>query len=90
MQFLMAPTSYYTTSITNMDLFNIARNILVQLPSSFFSSRFVSVQVVHPYSSIDTTVAWKKLHFILSVRFDFHMIDPTIRPPASHYENYPS
>ena len=54
------------------DLFNIARNILV---SSFFSSRFVSVQVVHPYSSIDTTAAWKKLRFILSVRFDFHMID---------------
>ena len=37
------------------DLFNIARSILVKLPSSFFSSRFVSVQVVHPYSSIDTT-----------------------------------
>ena len=43
------------------DLFNIARNILVQLPSSFFSSRFVNVHVVHPYSSIDTTTAWKKL-----------------------------
>ena len=43
--------------------------------SSFFSSRFVSVQVVHPYSSIDTTAAWKKLHFILSFWFDFHMID---------------
>ena len=57
------------------DLFNIALNILVQLSSRFFSSRFVSVQVVHPYSSIDTTAAWKKLRFILSVRFDFHMID---------------
>ena len=43
------------------DLFNIARNILVELPSSFFSSRFVSVHIVHPYSSIDTTAAWKKL-----------------------------
>ena len=53
------------------DLFNIALNILVQLPSSFFSSRFVSIQVVHPYSSIDTTAAWKKLRFILSVRLDF-------------------
>ena len=30
----------------------------------FFSSRLVSVQVVHPYSSIDTTAAWKKLRFI--------------------------
>ena len=57
----------------HQDLFNIARNILVLLPSSFFSSRFVSVQVVHPYSSIDTTAAWKKLRFILSVRSDFHM-----------------
>ena len=35
------------------DLFNIARNILVWLLSSFFSSRLVSVRVVHPYSSID-------------------------------------
>ena len=27
------------------------------------------------YSSIDTTTAWKKLRFILSVRSDFHMTD---------------
>ena len=31
--------------------------------------------MVHPHSSIDTTTACKKLRFILSVRFDFHMID---------------
>ena len=37
--------------------------------------RLVSVHVVHPYSSIDTTAAWKKLRFILSVRSDFHMTD---------------
>ena len=30
---------------------------------------------MHPYSSIDTTAAWKKLRFILSVRSDFHVID---------------
>ena len=30
---------------------------------------------MHPYISIDTTFAWQKLHFILSVRSDFHMID---------------
>ena len=42
-------------------------------PSSFFSIRLVSVHVVNPYSSIDITAAWKKLRFILSVRFDFHM-----------------
>ena len=31
--------------------------------------------MVHPYSSIDVTAAWKKLRFILSVRSDFHIID---------------
>ena len=30
---------------------------------------------MHPYISIDTTVVWKKLRLILSVRCDFHMID---------------
>ena len=30
---------------------------------------------MHPYSSIDVIAAWKKLHFILSVRSDFHIID---------------
>ena len=39
------------------DLFNIARNILVLFPSSFFFIRLVSVHVVHLYSSIDTTAA---------------------------------
>ena len=43
--------------------------------TSFFSCRLVSVHVVHPYNSIDTTAAWKKLRFILSVRSDFHMIE---------------
>ena len=57
------------------DLFNIARSMLVQLPSSFFSIHLVRVHVVHPYISIDTTAAWKKLRFILSVRSDFHMTD---------------
>ena len=57
------------------DLFTIARSILVQLPSSFFSVRFISVYVVYPYSCIDTIPAWKKLSFILSDRSDFHMTD---------------
>ena len=30
---------------------------------------------MYPYSRIDMTAAWKKLRFILSDRFDFHMID---------------
>ena len=54
------PYSWCFVGYCRQDLFNIARNILVQLPSSFFSSRLVSVQVVHPYSSIDTIAAWKK------------------------------
>ena len=33
------------------------------MPSSFFSSRFLSVHVVQSYSSIDVTAAWKKLRF---------------------------
>ena len=53
------PYSWCLVGCCRQDLFNIARNILVKLPSSFFSSRFVSVQVVFPYSSIDTTATWK-------------------------------
>ena len=56
------------------DLFNIAFSILVQFLSNFFSIHWVSVHIVE-YSRIDTTAAWKKLHFILSDKFDFHMID---------------
>ena len=55
--------------------FNKTRSILMALPSSFFSIGLVSVHVEHQYGSIDTTAAWKKLHFVLSVRSDFHMID---------------
>ena len=29
--------------------------------------------MVHPYSSIDMTAAWKKLHFNLSDKSNFHM-----------------
>ena len=69
------PYSWCFVGCCRQDLFNIALNILVYLPSSFFFSRFVSVRVVHPHSSINTTATWKKLRFILSVRSDFHMID---------------
>ena len=41
-------------------LFRITRSILVQLPSSLFSSRFVRVQVVQPYSSTAMTTTWKR------------------------------
>ena len=45
--------SWCLVGCCHQDLFNIARSILMWLPSSFFSSRFVSMQVVHPYSIID-------------------------------------
>ena len=67
------PLSWCLVGCCHQDLFNIS--ILVKFLSSFFSSRLVSVQVVHPYSSIGTTAAWKKLRFVLSFRSDFHMID---------------
>ena len=55
------------------DLFRTARNILVQVPSSLLSRRFVRVQVVQPYSITDIITAWKNCRFSLSVRLDFHI-----------------
>ena len=69
------PYTFYFVGCCLQDLLNIAWNILVQLLSSFFSIRLLSVHVVHPYSSIDTTTARKKLRFILSFRSDLRMID---------------
>ena len=40
--------------------FNITCSILAFLPSNFFFIRLIRVHVVHPYSSMDTTVSWKK------------------------------
>ena len=42
-----------------LDLLNIARRILVQLVSRFFSTCLLSVYVVYPCSRTDTTTAWK-------------------------------
>ena len=69
------PYSYYFVGYCFQELFNIARSILVQLPSNFFSVRVVSVQVMNLYSSMNTAAAWKKLCFILSDRSDFHKTD---------------
>ena len=52
-----------------------SRHSCVITAKIFFSIRLVSVHVVHPYSSIDTTAIWKKTHFILSVRSNFHVTD---------------
>ena len=68
------PYSYCFVGCWFEDLFNTARNILVQLPLSFSPLHFISVHMVHPYR-IDTPAAWKKLSFILSGILDFHMID---------------
>ena len=84
------PYSWCRVRCCRQDLFNIACKILVQLPSSFFSSRLVSIQIVHPYISIDTTAAWKKLHFILSVRSDFHMIDSLSMNLSTSFREVPS
>ena len=69
------PYSYCFVGYCFQDLFNIAWSILVQFPSSSFSIRLVCIHEVPPHSRIDTISIWKKLHFILSVWFDFHMID---------------
>ena len=61
------PYSWCLVGCYLQDLFNITRSILVYLPSSFFSSRFVSVQVVHPYSSIDTTAAWVYIYIYIYI-----------------------
>ena len=67
--------SCYFVGCCFQDLFNMAPNLFAQLPTSFFSIRFVSIDVVHPCSSVDTTAAWKKSRFILSDNSDFHTID---------------
>ena len=67
--------SYCFVECCYQDLFNLACCILGQFPSTFYSIRLVSVHLVHPYSRIDKTTAWKRLRFILSDRYDFHMID---------------
>ena len=42
---------------------------------NLFSTSFVNIQVLHPYSSTDTATAYKKSCFILSERSSFHMIN---------------
>ena len=69
------PYSCCTGGRCLQDLFNIARSNLVQFSSNIFIIGFVSVHVVHPYSSIDTITAWKKLRFILSDSSDFLITD---------------
>ena len=69
------PHSCFLVGCCFHDLFKTARSILVQVPSSLFSMRFVRVQVVQPYSSTDTTTSWNNFRFRLSGRSDLHMTD---------------
>ena len=67
------PYSCYFVGCCFQDLFKSACNILVYFLSSLLSMRFGSDSMVHPYSSIDTAIAWKKSSFILSNWLGFHM-----------------
>ena len=69
------PYSYCFVGCCVQDLFNTARSILMQLLSSFFSIQLVSIQVVHPYSTMDMATASKILPFILADMSDFHRIN---------------
>ena len=51
------PYSWCLEGCYFQDFFKIARSILVQFLRSLFSMRFLSVQLVHPYRSIDTAIA---------------------------------
>ena len=64
------PYSYCFVGCCFQDLFNITRSIFV--PSSLFSIRLVTVQVVHPYSNMDTTAAWK--NYVLFYRIGLTFI----------------
>ena len=55
------------------ELFNIARSILVQLLSSFFSIRFVSLHVVLPYSRNIAVLAFAS-HILMSFSVDETLI----------------
>ena len=49
--------------------------VLWDVASMIYSIWLIVLYVVLPYSSIDTTAAWKKLRFISSDRSDFHMTE---------------
>ena len=69
------PYSWCLVECCRQDLFSIARNILVQLPFSFFSRRQLHKNVASNIEQVLAATSNKA---------------PTIRPPASHHENYPS
>ena len=56
------------------DFFKTALSILELFPSSFYSNRFVKVQVVQQYSSFDMATAWKNSRFISSETLDIFLV----------------
>ena len=68
-----------------LDFFNIARSILVLLPSSFVFIRLVSVHVVHPHSVLfygsGLTSIWPiAVHAFASHLLMFFLVDETLLP----------
>ena len=63
------------TAAVLWDLFSIARSILLQLPSSFFSICFLASMWCIRTVVLTRLLLGNKLPFILSVRSDFHMTD---------------
>ena len=63
------------SALIRRSLFGVVANVLdCDIEVSDFELH--SLYYIHSiYNNIDTTAAWKKLHFISSVRFDFHMTD---------------
>ena len=72
--FLRWEVSICTTAVL-WDVTSWICSIFVQFLSSFFSICLVIIRVVNLCHKIDMITAWKKLHFILSDKSDFHMID---------------
>ena len=63
---VMWPFSCCFVECCLQDLFNMARSILVELPSRFLSTHLVRVHVVQPYRSIDTTAEETAFYFFRS------------------------
>ena len=68
----MWPYSYCFLGCCLKDLFKRAHSNLVWFPSSLFFMHFVSIHVVHQYSSIDTATAWEKFHMINNLYISVH------------------
>ena len=62
------PYSFRFVGFCLLDLFNIARSILVHLLSSIFSNHLVRVYVVHPFYQSGLTSIWPRAYWYLACR----------------------